>query len=31
MKKDALMRELRDLDCFGKLVAWIFVIEFQVY
>ena len=30
MKKDALMQELREEDCFGELVAWIFVIEFQV-
>ncbi|KAH7697675.1 hypothetical protein AAVH_35240, partial [Aphelenchoides avenae] len=29
MKKDALMAELREGRCFGELVAWIFVIEFQ--
>ncbi|KAH7714908.1 Protein F33H12.6 [Aphelenchoides avenae] len=28
-KKDALMAELREERCFGELVAWIFVIEFQ--
>lgn len=30
MKKDALMREVKELQCFGRMVAWIFVIEFQV-
>lgn len=30
MKKDALLRELKELSCFGALVAWVFVIEFQV-
>ncbi|KAH7701638.1 Protein Y46B2A.2, partial [Aphelenchoides avenae] len=29
MKKDALMREVKELDCLGRLTAWIFVIEFQ--